>query len=259
MTDSSDRTSLRATLRATRGLSAAMVMVIVAGWATVQPFTRVSAQGASSTVQLLTEDGVPLVGSYYEPARPGAPGVVLFHMLTRSRHDWDGLASQLQATGFAVLTVDLRGHGESGVDPSGSQADLLAMRLDAKAARLFLKGQAGVDGTRVGFVGASIGANLAAIDGATDPHVRTLVLLSAGLDYRNLRTEPALRTFGSRPAFLVASNEDAYAVRSASRLARAGDGLRQVHVAENAGHGSVMLSRAPDLAALVVDWLRTKV
>jgi pimeloyl-ACP methyl ester carboxylesterase len=221
--------------------------------------TRPTAQAEGTPVQLLTEDGVPLAASYYEPTRSSAPGVVLFHMLTRTRHDWDDLAARLHAEGFAVLSIDLRGHGESGVDPSGSQADLLPMRLDAKAARLFLKAQPGVDSGRLAMVGASIGANLAAIDASTDPAVRTVVLLSAGLDYRNLRTDGALRAFGNRPALLVASSDDAYALRSAWRLASAGEGPRQVHVVDNAGHGTVMLNRAPDLLPSVVDWLRTKV
>lgn len=233
--------------------------VIALLWLAVLASSRATAQTGGTPVQLLTEDGVPLAASYYEPSRPSAPAVALFHMLTRSRHDWDDLAARLHAEGFAVLTVDLRGHGESGVDPSGSQADLLPMRLDAKAARLFLKAQTRVDSGRLAIVGASIGANLAVIDASTDPAVRTVVLLSAGLDYRNLRTDGALRAFGNRPALLVASSDDAYALRSAGRLASAGGGARQVHVVDNAGHGTVMLGRIPDLLPLVVDWLRTKV
>ena len=76
------------------------------------------------------------------------------------------------------------------------------------------------------------------------------------LEYRGLRMEQALRKFGSRPALLVASSEDPYALRSARQAVTMGDGPRELRVLSGAGHGTVMLSRDPDLVSALVDWFQ---
>ncbi|NDJ34842.1 MAG: hypothetical protein GYB64_09250, partial [Chloroflexi bacterium] len=40
---------------------------------------------APERIEFAAEDGTPLVGTYFPPAQPEAPGVVLVHMLNRSR------------------------------------------------------------------------------------------------------------------------------------------------------------------------------
>lgn len=48
-----------------------------------------------------------------------APVVVLLHMKDGNRFVWqNGFAEQLQREGYAVITVDLRGHGESRLGPA---------------------------------------------------------------------------------------------------------------------------------------------
>ncbi len=90
---------------------------------------------------------------------------------------------------------------------------------DVKAARAFLATRREVVPNRIGMAGASIGANLAILLAAGDPTVRSLVLLSPGIDYRGLRPEAAMKKYGERPALLVASQEDNYAANSARQLA----------------------------------------
>jgi dienelactone hydrolase len=209
-------------------------------------------------VSLHTDDGVTIAGSLYLPARPAAaPAVILLHMLTRSREDWQAVATRLADAGIAALAIDLRGHGASGPPPPGSDPqDLSRMVVDVKAARAFLAGRREIAPGRIGIAGASIGANLAILYAAGDPTVRSLALLSPGLDYRGLRPEAAFKKYGDRPALLVASQEDNYAATSARQLAAGGPGTRDVRVLNGAGHGTAMLSRQPDLAGALVDWFR---
>ena len=109
------------------------------------------------------------------------------------------LATRLAAEGIGALALDLRGHGES----QGSFGDSLApMVADVKAARRFLEGRSDVSG-RIGLLGASLGANLAALAAADDPAVACLALLSPSLDYRGLRIEAAMRKLGTRPVLMV--------------------------------------------------------
>ncbi len=207
-------------------------------------------------VTFRTDDGVAIVGSLYLPARPG-PAVLLLHALGRSREDWQPVAARLADAGFVALAIDLRGHGASGPLPEGTSLDdLTRMMADVKAARAFLATRREVSPNRIGIAGASIGANLAILFAAGDPTVRSLVLLSPGLDYRGLRPEAAMTRYGDRPALLVASQEDNYAANSTRQLAQSGPGVRDLRILTGAGHGTTMLGRQPDLTASILDWFR---
>jgi alpha-beta hydrolase superfamily lysophospholipase len=207
------------------------------------------AAGASS-VTVTTEDGLTLSATLYEPRVTPAPAVILLHMLGRSRADWAPLAEGIAARGLVALAVDLRGHGDSGGGPSGD--DLTPMLRDVKAALAWLQARPGLATASVGIAGASLGAALAVLTAAAHPGVRSVALLSPGLEYRGLRVEAAMRAYGARHALLVASREDAYAVRSARTLA-SGPAC-QLQLLEAAGHGTVMLQRHPALGPAVVDW-----
>ena len=197
-------------------------------------------------ISLRTEDGVTLSGAYYEPSRRPAPGIVLLHMLHRTHEDWDVTASHLSDAGFAVVAIDFR----------QAEADLGPLALDVKAAKAFLRERPDVLATSIGIAGASIGANLAVLDAGDDPAVRSIALLSPGLDYRGLRIEAAMKKYGGRPALLVGSTKDPYAWRSIREIAAIGPGTREVRLTDTVAHGSVLLSRDPDLIGALVDWFR---
>jgi dienelactone hydrolase len=221
--------------------------------------TTAARAAESRTVSFRTTDGVTLAATLYEPAVRPAPAVVLVHMFTRSRRDWQAVGERLADAGFVALAVDLRGHGASGgtIPETGGQPDLTPLVLDVQAARAYLASRSDlVREDRVGVAGASLGANLAVLAAANDPSIRSLALLSPSLEYRMLRAEAPLRKYGDRPALLVAGTDDSYALRSVAALARAGTGTRRVVRLDQAGHGTVMLGRAPGLAALLVDWFR---
>ncbi len=203
-------------------------------------------------VTFATTDGVTLVGTYYAPAGTAAPGLVLIHMVDGRRTDWNSLAAILQGQGYAVLSLDLRGHGESsGTQEWGKMAD------DVTVAYRFLSGQPEVDPAHLALVGASIGANLALNFAASEPAVKSLVLLSPGLDYRGVKTEAAMKAYGARPVLFIASKTDTYAAQSVDALAKLAQGKKQqVQTYENAGHGTQMLGQADGLEDLVLNWLQ---
>lgn len=186
-----------------------------------------------------------LSGAYYDPSRRPAPGIVMLNMLRRSHADWDAAASQLSDAGFAVVAVDYR----SGDDPG-------AYALDVRAAKAFLRERPDVMPGSIGIVGASIGANLAVLDAAEDPGVLSIALLSPGIDYKGLRTEAAMRKFGARPALLAGSTRDPYAARTIRHLTTIGPGLREVRLTDSVAHGTVLLSRDPELIPALVDWFK---
>ena len=191
------------------------------------------------------EDGASLAGAYYEPSTQPAPGIVLLHMLKRSHTDWDAAASRLADAGFAVLALDFRG-GEA----------VTNLSIDVRAAKAFLRSLANVVPSSIGIAGASIGANLALLDAAEDPGVRSIALLSPGIDYTGLRTEAAMKKYGSRPALLVSSRKDPYAWRSVRHLSSIGPGTREVRLTDAVAHGTALLARDPDTIGALVDWFK---
>lgn len=201
-------------------------------------------------------DGAALSAAFYAPAvnlpaAGGAPGVILLHMLGRSRADWDAFARELQTYGIAALALDLRGHGAS-----AGPADWAKAPGDVRAAWEALATRPDVDRSATALVGASIGANLALIAGANNPDVAGVIALSPGQDYQGVQPGPALPNFGARPVFLIASQDDAYSFDSVKQLAgQIAQG--ETYYFQAAGHGTEMF-RDPALQPLLLDWL-TKV
>src|SRR5262249_42534075 len=119
---------------------------------------------APKVADLTAADGTKLKVSYFAAAKPG-PGVLLLHQCNRQRRIWDGLALQLQAAGINVLTLDLRGFGESGgypqpkLTPQEAQAAAAKWPADIDVAFEYLKSQPGVKQDAIGAGGASCGVN----------------------------------------------------------------------------------------------------
>src|SRR5262245_17605097 len=178
-------------------------------------------------------------------------------MLHKTRHDWESVASRLASEGIGALALDLRGHGEStGTLPEGEGADYSVLIRDVSAARRYVASRSDVQPARIGIAGASIGASLAVLEASGDTTVASLALLSPASDYRGLHIDAALKKYGTRPALMIASDDDAYAMRSAKELQKAGGGTRELLIVNRAGHGTVMLGHDPDLTRTLVDWFR---
>jgi pimeloyl-ACP methyl ester carboxylesterase len=119
--------------------------------------------------------GDTTLASTYYPSKlgPTAPVVLLIHEKDRSSKDFEeaigelkgqGLAEHLQGAGYAVLLIDLRGHGAN-PRRTVSAKDWRAMTVDLQAAYLFLldrhnRGELNLN--KLGVVAVGEGANLAA-------------------------------------------------------------------------------------------------
>jgi pimeloyl-ACP methyl ester carboxylesterase len=76
-------------------------------------------EGGGDKVRFESVDHVTLEGNFYAPMGTGkskqAPAVLMLHKIGKdsSQDGWDSLARDLQKAGYAVLTFDFRGHGNS--------------------------------------------------------------------------------------------------------------------------------------------------
>jgi len=202
-------------------------------------------------VTLIAPDGLTLVGTFTPAPESGAaPAALLLHMLSSRKEAWSPLMPALQEAGYAVLAIDMRGHGET-----GGALDWPAAEQDVHLWIDWLRAQPGVDAERVSLVGASIGSNLALRGMAHDPGVLTAVALSPGLNYRDVTTSDAVQTIGDRPVFLVAAHRDAYSDDSVKQLALLAAGDVLIRLYPGSAHGTALFAVEGDLAPLIVSWL----
>jgi len=212
-----------------------------------------SVEAAGRPITFPSSDGVTIAGEFFEASARPSPAVLFVHMLTRSKSEWGSLPDRIRDAGITALTIDLRGHGQSG----GSPQDLQAMIQDVHAAAQWLVSRPNVRGDAVAIVGASLGASLALLAAVDLPQVRFLALLSPSLDYRGLRTDAALiKRLGARSIWLASSDQDPLALRTLRDIAAEPSGFREQHVSTVLAHGTVLLDRDPDVGRALVDWLR---
>jgi len=205
-------------------------------------------------VNLTTEDSLALKATYYPPTnlQLKAPVLLLVHMVNSSREAWQGFALTAQREGYAVLTIDLRGHGESDGSPFFEQMD-----QDLDAAIQWLRNRPEVDSERIGLAGASLGANLALRAGSRFDQVKSVAMLSPGLEYRGVTTIEALQGYGQRPVMFVAAEQDIYAADSARTLNSQSLGQHQLQIYPGADHGTALLQAQAGLQPMLLAWFKT--
>jgi pimeloyl-ACP methyl ester carboxylesterase len=181
--------------------------------------------------KIMASDGQPLSANYY-PSRlgTGSAVVMLVHERDRSIKDFEekitdfqnrSLAEGLQKEGYAVLAVDLRGHGAN-VRRSLGGRDWQMMVADLQSAYIFLidrhnRGELNL--SRLGVVAVGEGANLVATwanlpGGAISSQGRTsdlggLVLVSPMIDSKSqgLRLQPPILALAPRVPLCVLVGE----------------------------------------------------
>ena len=206
---------------------------------------------AARTVSFRSPSGRTVEASLNESSQRPATAVVLVGMLGHSRDDWQAIAQRMADAHITTLAIDLPGAVAPG-DPGA----LANWSDDIRGAVAYLASRPETRAGAIGVVGAALGASLAGIAAAGDSQIRSLVLVSPTSDYRGVRLDNALRQYGARPAYLVASQQDPYAARSARELAKNPPGIRQVQMAEAAASGTSLLIREPDLVRLVIEWFQ---
>lgn len=204
-------------------------------------------------IELTASDGGVLVGDFYaSTADTPQPGLLLMHQNQGRRGDWSRLLPALIDAGYNVLTVDLRGFGDS-VRPT----NWTLAQDDTQLWLGWLSEQATVDATRLGTIGASIGSNLALVGCAANEACVTAVALSPGLDYFGVMPEEPVSDMELRSVMLVASHDDPQSASAVISLADAA-GRRMVvglQLYPRTAHGTTLLLTQPDLIPTLAGWL----
>lgn len=236
---------------------------------------------AAHVVDLRASDGTPLKASFFA-SKPG-PGVLLLHQSNRTRQSWDGVAKQLAAAGINTLTVDSRGHGESGgrydnwTDPNRDEARQKA-QTDIDIALQFLASQPEVEGNVIGVGGAGLlGVDNSVQTARRHTEVKSLVLISGetfrpGIEF--------LHQASQLPELFVVSDNDEYPPTAEAMqllyISASSPGKKLVHysaskdapwlwyeprdvgrVPPSGNHGTDLFQDHPELPGMIVDWFVT--
>lgn len=245
------------TKRPLRSARAVLLSILAAA----TPFASAQVD-APRPVAFQASDGLLLSADYYAPPnhRGPAPLVILLHGHGMTRECWQPLVQPLRDGGFAVLALDLRGHGESATESTRNgmrDRDPLVVadiHRDLRAAYDWLAHQEGVDRARFALVGADLGGSAALRYATRDRSVDAIVCLSPAPDAMGIDTRSDLPKLRGR-AILLVSGKDSAAARGLARLASGAKCL----TGDGEGQGVELLDQDARLAASIVKFLSAAV
>jgi alpha-beta hydrolase superfamily lysophospholipase len=217
-------------------------------------------------------EGIPAV--VYEPGPPRAygepprdeaplPTVVLAHGFASDKSTLDMLARRLARAGYAVITFDFRGHGQSRMPFERVREGRGGLLEDMSAAVAYARAHPRLDGTRIAVGGHSMGASAAlryasyesgvaaviGISGGTDPEgpypVQNLLLIWA--EGAPDRTRIRLRDLGARISGLARLVLD-----RTYRDPRRGEAIR---LSEVPGSSHLRILFSSEATRRILDWL----
>ncbi len=212
-------------------------------------------------VSFKATDSVQLEADYFPAAEEKAPAVILLHMFKSDRSAWAPLVPHLHEAGFAVLAVDMRGHGNS-LKPDKFQLRERAfnrdpslfnsMYWDVEAAYAFLANEPGVDMTRVGLVGASIGTSVAIMAASKNPAIDAVVCMTAGDNYLGVPSVDHIKQCKGQPILLMTREDERRATDILAKLNT--DAKARIYPGERA-HGTRMFGKVEGVEEDIVAYL----
>ncbi|MDH3491988.1 MAG: alpha/beta fold hydrolase [Acidobacteriota bacterium] len=201
-------------------------------------------------VRFESEDGLEIAGSFWDAPRKESGAILLLHQWGSDRRSFHSLGTALRHLDIASLAIDGRGFGESvktkdgnALKPERSKEAVNGMMADVDAAIRFLSEKKNIEKSRIGIVGASYGSSLALIYAARNKEVKTVVLLSPGMNYfGNLQLDSAIKEYGNRPLLILAAEDDKASADAVRNLERMGANDKyEVKIFADGGHGTDMM------------------
>lgn len=275
------------------GLAGMALLGLAASWALGNALVRPSASAVPHAVApardftLTASDGLTIAATYWPGRTPDASAVLLLHGNGASRAVVAANAQWLAGQGYAALTIDFRGHGESSLAPRSFG---LFEGRDAAAAFQWLKRNQ--RGAKVAVLGISLGGAASLLGDEGPLPADALVLQAVYPDIRRAirnriaasmtavpayAVEPML-SFQSRlrygvwpgriapvvslrryrgPVFVIGGAEDRYTPPGETReMLAAAPGAKSLWFAEGLDHAHVSDLRTPEYRERILTFLR---
>lgn len=193
------------------------------------------------------------------------PTVLLLHSLGYSSAEWGNLIPDLNNAGYAVIAMDLRGHGKSIYTGNFKKTPWIYFKTKAyqklpndaieilnQAQKQFKQ----TDLSNLAIVGADIGANTAVLVAKQLPKKpKTLVLISPTTSFKGLYIPIAMVEMGGVPVLSMVSKKDSYCLQEQQKLSKFAQGGFYAKNYPQGGMGMLMLKSNPSMAQDITKWI----
>ena len=213
-------------------------------------------------VTIQTEDGVEIAGIIFPNESSKFAGILL-HMMPATKESYIELGKILQKSGYTVLAIDFRGHGES-INSVKGKLDYKKFTdeehqnyiYDLKAASEYLN-KNGFSTENQFLIGASIGANIALQFLSINPDIKAAVLLSPGENYRGIKIKDYLRKEMGNKIMVIIGKNDLQSYSSLNLFKTISPSSTILELETNT-HGTDILKEYPELIIKILNFLRLK-
>lgn len=235
---------------------------------TISKVNAAPAKIVSIPVEYNTKDGMIVKGTLYVPKTDKKPSVViLLHSLGGTQKDWANLPSLLTDKGYAVMALDLRGHGQSIYTRKMQRkywqnfSDETYKKIPDDIVRGIdnLKNYKQINSSQIGIVGCGIGATVGAIAAASRAQsVKTLVLISPSEEFRGMNVLLKIVDFGTHPILSLAGQNDRSSVAAVHKIKKVAQAENKIIIYPKAGAGLLLYKNYPTLKNEIVNWICEK-
>ncbi len=186
------------------------------------------------------DDGtlITLRGHFYGPLNE--VGVILSHMLPSDQSAWSEFADVLAEEGYAVVTFDFRGFGET-----GGERELSKLDEDLSRAVGFLRDR---NKQQIFLIGASMGGTTSLVVAARED-LAGVVAVSAPAQFDSQDALAAVASI-TEPKLFIASEDDTEAATSLAALVAAAGEPKDEQVYTGSAHGTDLLQGEHSAAIL---------
>lgn len=210
-----------------------------------------------------------------EPPEVRYPLVILLHSLSESQQTWAAFTKTLVDDGYAVLALDLRGHGQSTRTAEGlvknwrtlTPTERLAWVTDMEKLRIYWdnlehtpNAPLQVQGRDRVLIAAGLGANIALTHVAnvakrTPPPYRGVVAFCPTLDSKNIQPALPLVKASMPPVFYASSQTNPTSFDDTKTLYKLTQGHKSLNLYEDIGTNEALLLHHTPLQQKVLAWL----
>ncbi|HVP06684.1 MAG TPA: alpha/beta hydrolase [Candidatus Acidoferrum sp.] len=250
-----------------------LILSVTLQAAMIQAGTPVEQHPVMSTVQVLTADSLKLFGVLQKSSLDRkAPLIVMLPMMANTHISYNTLCLALHRAAKenpahptlpVLLTLDMRGHGKSTQRGAATldaksmgEEEFAKMPEDVRAmiTQVIADTSYHIDTSNIIVIGASIGANSAAMLTSLLPNVKKVVMLSPGKDYHGLQPEGAVKAYKGDMLIYV-SKGDSYSLESSQYLADLNKDHCTLVTFEGDNHGTDIINKVPGAMAQLVNWV----
>lgn len=202
--------------------------------------------------------------SYVKTPADKYPVVLLLHSIGYSSRDWGNLINNLNSAGYAVIAMDLRGHGQSVYDKTFHKKSWVYFtnksyqKFPSDVIGIVNQAQAqtkNLDMKNMAIVGADIGANTAVLAaGQMKNKPKTLVLISPTETFKGLYI-PIAMTKINMPILTMTSTKDRYSMQAEKELAKFSQGGFYAQNYPNGGMGMLMIKVNHSMSMDITKWI----